>query len=52
MGENASLVTEPLRFYNAFGGCPDQADSSPPLDHAMGVFFSKRHRQLSFFSPL
>ncbi|ETX06573.1 MAG: hypothetical protein ETSY2_16345 [Candidatus Entotheonella gemina] len=36
MGENASVVTEPLLFYNALGGRPDQSDSPPPLDHPMG----------------
>ena len=36
MGDNAAVVTEPLLFYKALGGRPDQSASPPPMDHAIG----------------
>ena len=36
MGDNAAVATEPLLFYNALGGRPDQLASPPPMDHAIG----------------
>jgi len=36
VAENASILTEPMLFYVAFGYRPDQADPPPPLDHAVG----------------
>ena len=36
IAENASILTEPMLFYVAFGHRPAQADTPSPLDHAIG----------------
>jgi hypothetical protein len=36
IADNASILTEPMLFYVAFGHRPDQADTPSPLDHAIG----------------
>ncbi len=36
LADNASILTEPMLFYTVFGGRPDQADTSYPVDHAIG----------------
>ena len=36
VAENASMLTEPMLFYMAFGRRPDQADTPYSLEHAIG----------------
>lgn len=48
MGDNATVLAEPLLFYLAFSRRPDQAVSRPPLEHAAGV---REVTSLRLYSP-